>query len=539
MPMLSSVQSSPRRNFFPSLNTASPMPRTSTLWFVNEPQPLHHVTVVKRLQDMPEGFTARMLILRRADGTAELYLPLIKYQRAYPHHSSSWQNKVVRAMGLFWDYCVVSKDSRLTPRELFRRFALALLAGTIGAEGNDDTGLLWPSTSRARAVGLVKSIEAFAEWCNSEDDAISPISPTEFPLIPGTGEHVTSMLVWSRLRRVSMLQHIKREPKTKRNSVVDHGRDPRGHDAEPVKFFPPKFAEKLLWEGYLRSGAGSEPNVFLRYNIRDMMIALLDGWGGLRRSEGMHLWMDDVVDDPTNPGHALVVLHHPAESKMRWHNRLTERSEVLTRKEVLHREYALGPRNEVKRGAYHAGWKGMDLDSNHRTCVFWIDNNAAALFQTLFLGYIRYVRPVIMEKRRSMGGRDHPFLFVSERVSAETGLPGEPYSEKSYERNHRAAVERIGLVHSKDAGTTTHGLRHLYGLTMTKLGVPPQVIKKGLHHRNFLSQTPYTAPDKQTVNEQLRAAQERIANGDLPVVKLQGDTAAALLKLRNFLSGGE
>src|ERR1039458_10171780 len=131
--MLSSVQSSPRRNCSPSLNTASPMPRTSTLWFVSEPQPLHHVTVVKRVQDMHEGFTARVLILRRAAGTVEPYLPLIKYQRAYPHHSSSWQNKVVRAMGLFWDYCIVSKDSGLAPRDLFRHFALALLAGTIKA----------------------------------------------------------------------------------------------------------------------------------------------------------------------------------------------------------------------------------------------------------------------------------------------------------------------------------------------------------------------------------------------------------------------
>jgi hypothetical protein len=270
-----------------------------------------------------------------------------------------------------------------------------------------------------------------------------------------------------------------------------------------------------------------------------MMIALLDGWGGLRRSEGLHLWMDDIVDDPTNPGHALVVLHHPSESNLRWPNNLTGRHETLTRKEVLQREYGMRPRNEVKRGAYHAVWKGMDLDRDHRACVFWIDNKAAALFQTLFLGYIRYVRPAIMEKRRSMGGRDHPFLFVSERINAETGLPGEPYSEKAYERNHQAAVERMGLIHSKDAGTTTHGLRHLYGQTMTDLGVPAQVIKKGLHHRNFLSQTPYTAPDKQKMNKELCAAQQRIAAGDLPIAPLQGDTAAALLKLRNFLSGGE
>ena len=180
----------------------------------------------------------------------------------------------------------------------------------------------------------------------------------------------------------------------------------------------------------------------------------------------------------------------------------------------------------------------MDLDGDYRACVFWIDEKAAALFQSLYLGYIRYVRPAIMCQRKAMGGRDHPFLFVSERISSETGLPGEPYSEKAYERNHKAAVERIGLVHGKTLGTTTHALRHLYGQTMAKLDVPPQVIKKGLHHRNYLSQVPYTAPDKATTNDALRAAQRKIAAGHAAVAPLAGKTASALLELRNFLSGG-
>jgi len=48
------------------------MPRTSTLWFVNEPQPLHHVTVVKRFQDRHEGFTARVLKRHVGNGYDEL-----------------------------------------------------------------------------------------------------------------------------------------------------------------------------------------------------------------------------------------------------------------------------------------------------------------------------------------------------------------------------------------------------------------------------------------------------------------------------------
>jgi hypothetical protein len=103
------------------------MPPDQTMWFVNEPQPLHHVTVVKRFQDMPESFTARALVLRRPDGSIEPYAQLLRYQRAHPHRSSSWQNTVVRGVGLLWDYSIqVTHDA--TPRDLFRGFALHALA---------------------------------------------------------------------------------------------------------------------------------------------------------------------------------------------------------------------------------------------------------------------------------------------------------------------------------------------------------------------------------------------------------------------------
>jgi integrase len=121
----------------------------------------------------------------------------------------------------------------------------------------------------------------------------------------------------------------------------------------------------------------------------------------------------------------------------------------------------------------------------------------------------------------------------------DIALPGEPYSEGAYERSHEAAVIRIGLEHRKYLGTTTHGLRHLYGQTLANLGVPPQVIKKGMHHRNYLSQVPYTVPDNAKTNEQLRLAQEMIASGKTrAIAPIASSTAEALLKISEFVSGG-
>jgi hypothetical protein len=169
-------------------------------------------------------------------------------------------------------------------------------------------------------------------------------------------------------------------------------------------------------------------------------------------------------------------------------------------------------------------------------------SHAGRLFWALYWGYLKYVRTPIMAERIEAGGGDHPFLFVSNRGDENgegSAFPGEPYSEGAYERSHAAAVERIGLEHNKYDGTTTHGLRHLYGQTLEALEVPPQVIKKGLHHRNYLSQVPYTVPDNNKTSQKLREAQEKILKGEIrAVAPIATSTAEALLKIREFMSGG-
>jgi hypothetical protein len=534
--MLRSVSSIRRAPAPPQ--TAFLMPMKIPLRLLTEPQPLHHACVSRPFEDMDPGFTARILYLRRPDGTVEPYLPFIEYQRRYRLRSPAWQNVPARALGLFWDFCVVHRAAGWRPRKLLQEFAYALLEGTIGSERPESRALMWPSVGRERAHGLIGSIELFAEWCASNEDEPSDLVRDEMPLIPGTGEHATRLLIWSRLSRISMLQHIKVAPRTTRRSNVDLGRSAKGKEMTPVKFFPSAFAEKLLWEGHKRPNAATEPDIFRRYNIRDMMIALLDGWGGLRRSEGLHLWETDVREDEDNPAHAFVVLNHPEEAKVEWYDPIAGGKRMVARKEMLARRYGLRARNVVKRGHYHVGWKGMALNDDYQACVFWIDPAAGALFWTLYLAYIRFVRSAVMLERKRAGGRDHPFLFVSEEINPVTGLVGEPYSEKAYERNHAAAVKRIGLPHQKSAGTTTHGLRHLYGYTMQKLGVPPQVIRQGMHHVNMLSQVIYTVPLPADVDAALREAQRRIADGYRAPAALGASTAEELRNLRSFLSYG-
>ncbi|RVA56807.1 hypothetical protein EN933_05425 [Mesorhizobium sp. M7A.F.Ca.US.001.01.1.1] len=340
-----------------------------------------------------------------------------------------------------------------------------------------------------------------------------------------------------------MLKHLKVDAeRLKPDSVLDWGSATSGLGAEEVKFFPPSHMEPLLWEGFVRPGAKSEPNPFLRFNVRDQMNALLDGYGGCRHSEGLHFWVQDVVEEPGKPGHALVVINHPSESRVKFYDFVSGGEQIASRQEVLKRRYGIRPRHLVKRGRYHAGWKGMDLNKQHQAFIYWLDETAGALFWTLYLGYLRFVRGPIMEKRKALGGYDHPFLFVSEREPRGDdthAMIGDPYSSAAHERNHKAAVLRIGLKHGKAYGTTTQGMRHAYGQTLRRLGVPPQVIKKGLHHRHYLSQVPYTVPTREEINAELNAAHARRNGVQMPVPQLEHETSRTLLKLHQFIVSGE
>lgn len=504
------------------------------------PHPLHHVTVTRRFSDMPKHFTARVLLLRQPDGCVETCIPFAEYLRAHRSYSDTWQCDHARALGLFWDYCVVHSELKWTPRQLFREFAVVLLEGTLDRDRETVArDLLWPPVPLMRARRLIGCLEQFAKWHSTQHNAGPDLISESTKIDPSSSHGLMNLLVWGRLRRLSMLQHLKRSPRTTYRSTTRVGRPlMAGKQTEHVKYFPADYAERLLWVGYLRNNHTTDSNIFLRYNIRDMMMALLDGWGGLRRSEGLHLWINDVQEEPTDPGHALVVLNHPGEGPAEYEDPLSGATIKTRRKNALQRLYGMRPRNEVLRGHYHVGWKGMALNADHQSCIYWIDQQAAALFLVLYRGYMRFVRPAVMAKRRAMGGADHPFLFVSHAINDKTGLPGEPYSEKSYERNHRAAVLRIGLKHEKALGTTSQGLRHRYGQNLADLNVPPSVIREGLHHVSMFSQLVYTKPSPGKVNAILQGAQRNLVEGHRAIAPLTQTTTDELLRLREFVEFG-
>ena len=90
----------------------------------------------------------------------------------------------------------------------------------------------------------------------------------------------------------------------------------------------------------------------------------------------------------------------------------------------------------------------------------------------------------------------HPFAF--------TNKEGKPESVKNFQRLHKRAVERIGLVCKKSQGTTEHGHRHAYGYRLRKFGLDQIEIQKAMHHKSPHSCLIYISPTNEDVRNKMR-----------------------------------
>ena len=122
----------------------------------------------------------------------------------------------------------------------------------------------------------------------------------------------------------------------------------------------------------------------------------------------------------------------------------------------------------------------------------------------------RYIEQVAMMKR------DHPYAFVN----TDRGHVGEMYKLGRYNKAHAAAVRRIGLEVSKQAGTTPHGHRHAYGQRLRDAKVEKEFIRRFMHHSSMSSQDVYTNPPLGASLRELEAASQRLASvGDKPALR--------------------
>lgn len=439
-----------------------------------------------------------MRVLLTTDGPVA---PLIRYF-VVRRVSRALQRNVALALGLLIDFFAAHGELLDDSRKrhfAFAVFAQTLHGGTIGPDGHDESGLFWPALSKMRTVALVEALCGFADWLAQEYDS-EPVGTSRTAL--NWFEKVALQRRADARTARSLLSHTHSQS-SPQNAVFRPGleRLPVGPLVRPPSF-PEDQIANLLVRGF---GMPADPACWndLNWNVRDAALTALLHGSGVRVSQAMHLWLDDVWEDSRKPGHAIVRIYHPSDGLAPPRlSALTNRPVRMRRGEYLRTFHSMDPRNEAL-GTAWAGWKEPALDDPRREAflpVFFFPTWWGAVFWRLWKTYVQMVRP----KTAS-----HPLAWVA----LHPAYSGLPLTIGSYTDTKRAAVERSGLIFAKEEGTTHHGHRHAFGRRLEGARVSRQIIQRCMHHKSIFSQLPYTAPAIAEISYQLNEAQAVISEG--------------------------
>lgn len=399
--------------------------------------------------------------------------------------SPSWMDKVLKSVRLFCYYMQANPHQRDT-RALFKHFALALETGTFAlSTGEDPSGLCWRPRTGPDRNGVITDLNLFFDWMSTQNPTAADINPL---VAASVYEQRWNAAARMHRRENALLGHLWSNPENdKKARRLSLRRTPSPKTGEPPAFPDDRFAD-LIADGF---------RIGRRVDHRGICITLLMHGAGFRVSEPFHMYFQDAGPDPTNPKSALVAIHHPEVGFAPEHWRDPESGRPGTRTAYLASRYGLKPRNLVQ-GPLHAGWKGGLYDQDNYKLAHWF----MPWYGEVFLyHWNRYVEQLAHLKRQH-----HPYLWVN----IVRGEEGAPYKLSTFIDAHAAAVRRIGLVPTKQFGTTDHGHRHAYGQRARRAGLDTKTIQVMLHHTSETSQKVYTSPGAAEIKATLAQAHERL-----------------------------
>lgn len=422
--------------------------------------------------------------------------------------SMTMQRRIAGAVGRLYDfYLAAPAETSRAQSEFMARFAAAVIRGTV-RDGDDPIDLFWPPSTKRQARQVIRIATEFGDFC-AEAAGTAPLNPTRDATF---AERIVAYQRLAHRRKYDLLAHLGTPDELQRRAAVARSvaipRENRSVRRDPP-FFPFASTQDLVLRAFRVRQRGA---FWEQYNVRDLMVAVLQRFGGLRASEALGLFVGDVdgvpVDsrDLSKGDTAMVRLFGPKDGVTRYREPLSGRIVTGTRETYLQTVYGLLPRNDPRvPPREHLGWKNLLIEHDALQCsdVHWFPQEWGTFFWELYRVYLRHVLP---------SGLPHPYLFVNTKHSAKGSDPyGRPLLLESYHESLERAVARIGLKSQKELGTTSHGLRHAYAQTLRRLGVSRKIRQVFLHHKNPLSQDPYVAPTAAEIAAEISAARARLA----------------------------
>lgn len=476
---------------------------------MNYPHPKNHIIIKQAVSVASESIIIPVLYLN-TNGKTKRVEVLVEYFLDNVGRSEQWMRYRARAMGLFFDYCtsLTEVSSLLTNplfhKKLIRGFLYSLLNGTVDRNtGHDRLKLYWPSSSIDIVKRICSALRDIINYCDENDFIDSNILMKEAYSIPKSDQATLSfLLVAHKIKRVSFLshlvnvEHLAKRLKTNSNSSKFHLESATNKSNTAPRRFPEEMIGPLLNYGFVKNEAAVKLED--REDIVGKMCCLLWLFGGLRRDEPLHLWVNDVV---YVNGHGLkAVQRHPSDSPT------YIAGENISRKEYLKRIGRL-PRNKERVKSRKASWKNLALGRDDQSYVYFIHKGAEELFISMYNYYISKVRPERMDVLKKNGKPEHPFLFVSSGVDRNSGKSyvGEPYSSKSINDSFNTALDRVSkklgieIVRGKQGNTNIHAARHFYIGKLKDAGIAPKIVQMTVKHGSIESQNAYDAPTTERI----------------------------------------
>ncbi len=449
-------------------------------------------------------------LLIESNGEVQVLEQLHEYQLKYTSKSRSWHNKLVQAVGLLLDYMEANQDNYTSAKVFFEIFTQSIYEGTINEDGFDPSGLYWIPKRTETANMLLTVLNGFSDWLHDEYGA-AQLNPWREAT---SYEQRLNWMAQINKSHHSFLGHLNdihemtetakqvRNVKNRRKPYSAHG---------GTKAFPEDQIHNLLWNGFKKTRKNAELNLIDRYNWRDIAITILMHGGGLRHSEVFHLWVQDVFADPEDPDLAVVRIYHPSEGKAPEDFKNPKNGKYVTdRASYLLLKYGLLPRNRYSADDKRfAGWKEprLDNDKDKYMHVYWLSKEWGYIFMYVWKMYLA-------QRLREGIPNTHPFAFVNHLPKYK----GEMIPLRTQKQSHAKAVEKIGLVVSKNNGTTEHGHRHAYGQRLKAANIEDRIKQVAMHHKSIESQKVYTEPTVSDVTNSLNNATVSLENGfKLPI----------------------
>ena len=402
----------------------------------------------------------------------------MRYLSQNYHKSQSWKERSVFSLSLlitFINTCQSNFDKTTT---LLREFTRSLITGTIDYENLvDHSGLYWKGRSITDANNILYHITAYTDYLAQQDGyETARINP--FRKANSFEQRLNWCAYYQKQANV-FLNHL--SSKSEAYIANQKVREINGLVApyvnqEKATKFPEDQIEKLLMHGFM---------VKNKIDYKSQAITMLMHYGGLRKSEVFHLFVSDISLHPVHKNEALVRVFHPQYG-------VSPDSDFSNRQEYLQQTTNYKPRTQYRlTERLYSGWKAPLLTSKKYFFeVTFSPVEKAREFLTIWALYLK------QQRVEPPSNNFHPFAFTNSK--------GEPETIKNYQRLHKNAVQRIGLIHKKEYGTTEHGHRHAYGYRLRKQGLTQIEIQKAMHHKSPLSCLVYIQPTAEDVRNYLR-----------------------------------